>query len=108
MGLGHADGQIAEAVALVAANLGVGLAFVRHAVRAVDLRGDGLDLLLDRLVQVVEELELARLFGRFDHGLGQFDGPGPAFGPVARGGAADAHLLGDLEDGFHLAVIVGR
>ena len=64
---------------------------VVHAVGAVDLGGDGLDLLLDRHVQRVEELEVARLLGRRDDGLGQLRAACAALRPdVADVGALGA------------------
>ena len=48
MGLGHADGEAAEALGGVAGDLGGGLLGQLDAVGAVDLAGDSLDLLSDR------------------------------------------------------------
>ena len=62
--LGHADRQLVEAEPRVELDLGLGLGQVVHAVRAVDARRDGLDLLLDRPVERVEELELSSASAR--------------------------------------------
>ena len=58
VGLGHADGQVAEP--LLGVTLDFGLGFFRHLnpVRPVYLLGNGLNLGGDREVQVVQEFEV--------------------------------------------------
>src|SRR5450756_1507872 len=65
--LGHAQRQLVQALLRELLDLGLGLGQVVHAVGAVDLGGDGLDLLLDGGLERIEELEVAALVsGRLD------------------------------------------
>jgi hypothetical protein len=54
-------------------------------VGTVHLGGDDPNLLLQRLVQVVQELELGFAFTSLDDGLGEGDGSLSTLGPVIRG-----------------------
>ena len=86
VGLGDADGQVSEAVALVAVELpGCGRCVV-DAVGAVDPGGDGLDLLAQRCLARVQEPEFRGLLGRLGHGFGQLDRPPAAVGEVGADG----------------------
>jgi len=61
VGLGHADGQVAETLLGVSVDFGLGLVGHLDAVGPVDLAGNRLDLGLDGEVQVVQEFEVGGL-----------------------------------------------
>jgi len=109
VGLCHADGQVAVALLFEGRNLRLGLGQVVHAGRAVDPRGDGLDLLLDGGVEVVEELEVRGLFAGGHDCLGEFRATlaAPRVDVTAHRGAGSG-LQGDALDGVQLSLSVIR
>src|SRR5919112_4695093 len=104
--LGHADRQLAEALLLEGLQLAVRGQVVLHTTRPVDLRGYGLDLLLERRLFGVEKSERGRLFGGFSDRLGQFHRPRPPLREVLAHRNPGAHPLGDLPYGLVLRVMV--
>src|ERR671913_30395 len=106
MGLGHADGQLAEPVLLIRVELATRAHVVLHTSRPVYLLGDGLDLLPQRSLIRVEKRELGRLLGGLGDGLGEFHSASPAIREVAAYGHPCAHLLGDLPDDVVLRLVV--
>src|SRR5215212_5245291 len=106
MGLGHADGQLAEAVLLVGVELATRAHVILHASRPVHLPGDGLDLLPQRNLIRVEELKLGRLFGGLGDRLGEFHSASPAIREVGAYGNPRAHLLGDFPDDVVFRLVV--
>src|SRR6202034_1894206 len=98
LGLGDADREAAEAVLLVAVELAARQRRVVHAVRAVDLGRQGLDLLLERRlrrVQVVEAVRLARYLG---DRLGDLGRTAAAVGEVRADRGPHPHGRGELVD----------
>ena len=76
---------------------------------AVDALGDRLDLVLDRLVVVVERRKLVRLLARLDDGLGEVGRAGAARGEALVGlGAERARLEREPLDELDLLVRVAR
>src|SRR5919112_679720 len=108
MGLGHADGQLAEPVILIGVELATRAHVVLHTPRPVYLLGDGLDLLPQRSLIRVEKGELGRLFGGLGDRLGEFHSSNPAIREVSAYGYPCAHLSGDLADGIVLRLVVCR
>ena len=108
LGLGDADRGLPEPHRLALGDVLLRGRRVVHAAGAVDLPRDGLDLLLDRLGDIVERLE-----GRFllvEHGedlarhrLAAF----PALGPHLAQRRARAPPLGGVEHGLQLLLGVG-
>src|SRR5919107_878533 len=108
MGLGHADGQLAEPVLLIRVELATRAHVVLHTSRPVYLLGDGLDLLPQRSLIRVEKGELGRLFGGLGDRIGEFHSSNPAIREVSAYGYPCAHLSGDLADGIVLRLVVCR
>src|SRR5829696_5948936 len=106
MGLGHADGQLAEPVLLIGVELATCDQVVLNTSGPIYLLGDGLDLLPQRSLIRVEKRELGRLFGGLCDGLGEFHSASPAIREVAAYGHPCAHLLGDLPDDVVLRLVV--
>src|SRR5215208_1423263 len=104
MGLGHADGQLAEPVLLIGVELATCDQVVLNTSGPVYLLGDGLDLLPQRSLIRVEKRELGRLFGR----LREFHSSSPAIQEVAAYGHPCAHLSGDLADGVVFRLVICR
>ena len=69
--LRHADRQPVEPEPVELLDLLLGRRQEEDPVRAVDTRRDRLDLLLDRRVERIDEVERVRLLGRGDDGLGE-------------------------------------
>src|SRR5919107_221872 len=108
MGLGHADGQLAEPVLLIGVELATRAHVVLYTPRPVYLLGDGLDLLPQRSLIRVEKGELGRLFGGLGDRIGEFHSSNPAIREVSAYGYPCAHLSGDLADGIVLRLVVCR
>src|SRR5215212_5109354 len=108
MGLGHADGQLAEPVLLIGVELATRNHVVLHTSRPVYLLCDGLDLLPQRSFIRVEKRELGRLFGGLGDRLGEFHSSSPPIREVAAYGHPCAHLPGDLADGVVFCLVVCR
>src|SRR5215212_1557073 len=108
MGLGHADGQLAEPVLLIGGELAARAHVVLNTSCPVYLLGDGLDLLSQRSLIRVEKRELGRLFGGLGDRLGEFHSSSPAIREVAAYGHPYAHLSGDLADGVVFRLVICR
>src|SRR5215217_7556567 len=108
MGLGHADGQLAEPVLLIGVELATCDQVVLNTSGSVYLLGDGLDLLPQRSLIRVEKRELGRFFGGLRDRLGEFHSSSPAIQEVAAHGHPCAHLSGDLADGIVFRLVVCR
>src|SRR5829696_332096 len=106
MGLGHADGQLAEAVLLVGVELATRAQVVLHTSRPVHLLGNGLDLLPQRSFIRVEELKLGRLFGGLVDRFGEFHGARTAIREMVAYGHPRAHFVGDLPDDVVFRLVV--
>src|SRR3954452_11181325 len=107
--LRHADGEVAEAVAHVLADLLLGLGIEVHVPRTVDLLADGLDLVLDRPVVLVERVERVRLLARVDDRRGEVGRADAALGEALVGlGAERAGLEREPLDELDLLVRVAR
>src|SRR5688572_25832306 len=106
MGLGHADGQLAEPVLLKGVELATRAHVVLHTSRPVYLLGDGIDLLPQRSLIRVEKPEPGRLFGGLGDGLGEFHSASPALREVVAYGHPRAHFPGDLPDGVVFRLVV--
>ena len=106
--LGDADRQPAEADALVVVELAAGGRVVLDAVGAVHLLGDRLDLLPQRGLVGVEELELRGLLGGLGHGFRQLRASLASLGEVVADRRAGAAAGGDLGDGLVLGRVVCR
>src|SRR5918999_707960 len=106
MGLGHADGQLAEPVVLIGVQLATRAHVVLHTPCPVHLPGDDFDLLPQRSLIRVEIRKLGRLFGGLGDRLGELHSAGPAIGEVAAYGHPCAHLPGDLAYGVVLRLVV--
>src|SRR5215204_294887 len=106
MGLGHADGQLAEAVLLVGIELATRAQVVLHTSRPVHLLGNGLDLLPQRSFIRVEELKLGRLFDGLGDRFGEFHGARTAIREMVAYGHPRAHFLGDLPDDVVFRLVV--
>lgn len=86
----------------------LGLVAQVDAIRAVHLLGDNLNLLGQRLVDVVQELELAVTLACLDDGLGERQGTLTALGPVVgRDGLVGAGAEGKVGDELELGFRVG-
>ena len=72
--------QLVEALLGEALDLGLGLGQVVDTVGAVDLGGDGLDLLLDRGLERIEEPEVAAPVGCLADHFGSLAAAGAALG----------------------------
>ena len=107
---GHTYGQLVEAQAGVFGDLRFSFGRIIHAVSAVYLARDDFDLFLDRQIQIVKELEIARLVGGFNNSLCQFHGATaalfPMFAHFRRKRAAFFH--GGLAHQFQLRVGIGE
>ena len=77
------------------------------AVGAVDFLRDQLNALTQRHLEVVQELDLDRLFAGFDNSLGQLQRAFAAEAPVVGLGAADTVLLAELLQQSDLRVGIG-
>src|SRR5215216_3111575 len=108
MGLGHADGQLAEPVLLIGVELATCDQVVLNTSGPVYLLGDGLDLLPQRSLIRVEKRELGRLFGGLGDRLGEFHSSSPAIQEVAAYGHPCPHLSSDLADGVVFRLVVRR
>ncbi len=106
--LGHADGQVAEAVLLVGLDLRLSLGLEDHLTCAVDLARNRLDLLLDGQVERIEWVELAGFVAGLFHGTRQVDSACAAVRPVGGNGAAHAFLAANGKDRLGLAGVVCR
>lgn len=98
----HANGQVLVPLVRIRSDLSLGLGRERDAVGAVHLFRDDLDLVLDRQLEVVQELERVGRRARIDHGLAEVDRALASLGPVvARDGgigAGSERLLLDESD----------
>src|ERR687897_1595010 len=103
---GHADRQLAEALLLEGYQLAARGQVVLNTSRPVDLRGYGLDLLLERCLFRVEKSERGRLFGGFSDRLGQLHRPRAPFREVLAHRNPGPHPFGDLPYGVVLRVVV--
>ena len=77
------------------------------AVGAVDFLRDQLNALTQRHFEVVQELDVDRIFAGFDNGLCQLDRAFAAEAPVVGLGAADTVLLAELLQQRDLRVGIG-
>lgn len=84
-GLGHADREVGEALASVSLDLGASLIGDVDTVGAVHPLSNGLNLVLDRGVDIVEVLEVVVLLASLDDGIGEVDGALTTLSPVVRG-----------------------
>ena len=80
---------------------------VAYAARAVDLRGDGLDLIRQRRVQLVGVLHLGAVVQDGQHGLGQCFAALAALGKDLAQGAGHTGLAADVINNIHLLRSVG-
>lgn len=76
-----------------------------NTIAAVNLPNDRVDLILDRHVEIIQELEARLALARSDEGLRELDGAGSTFGPVVAddGGICTSRqglLADELELGF--------
>ena len=107
--LGHADGRGAQAQLLDPLQVLARLRLEVDAGRAVELRGDGLDLLHDRRAGGRQEVERVRLVARRDDGVGQVHGAGASVGePGVHDHGLGAGLERQLLDQRGLGRRVGR
>lgn len=108
MGLGHADGQVIEALSLVAINVGLSLGRELDITSAIDLFGNGGNLVLDGEGEVVEETEVGLGLTGSIHSLCQVLGTLSTLCPVAaKYSIKGSILLGQALDGLHLCLGVG-
>src|SRR3954454_13560509 len=84
MRLRHADRQAPKAVTFIRRNRRVRTRRVADRIGTVDLGCDRLNLLLDRLLEWVEELEFARCLSRRDNDLRQLDRTVTTLSPMGR------------------------
>eukprot|EP01137_Pigoraptor_chileana_P008991 Opistho-2@56591 len=80
--LGHADWQVRKALLHIARNLLGCMGEDFNAIGAVNLAGDGLDLLFDGEIEVVQKLKVGRLAARALNSLGEVLGALAAQSPV--------------------------
>src|SRR5665213_1696864 len=74
MSLGHADREVAQTFARELADLGFGLGVEVDVAGTVDVLGDRLDLVLNRLAVLIEMMEGVGLFAGLYHSLGEVGG----------------------------------
>ena len=85
LGLGHADRQMPITIVLQVLELLTDLLVGHDVVCAIELRGDGLDLVPEGHVVVVDRGELIDTgLDKLDHMLGQFLGSGATVRPSGR------------------------
>ena len=105
--LGDADREAAEPVPLVALELAAGERGVVDPVGAVDLGRDRLDLLPERRLGRVQEVEVAGLGRHLGDRLGDLGRAAAAVGEVRADRGPDAHRRCDLRDRGALGREVG-
>ena len=109
MGLGHADGVLAEALGLEFRELGPDLLVGDHLFRAVNLARDHLRLVPEAQVIVIQRAKLRRAAAAKRHDfLGEIRGTGAAVSPVRAADRLDAEARTEFLDDSDFSIGVGR